>query len=127
MAVADLNDEAVNIDSGNDSIVIVKFLEGVLGGRTLNTTGFTEKVIRAVNIVNVETANGEYKPMPVSNGAYASLPSGHTVKGVLVKSVLTSKPFAPVMTRGTVNEVASPYPLTEDIKKALPLIMFNQD
>lgn len=127
MSVADLNDEAVNIDSGYDSIVIVKFLEGVPGGRTLNTTGFAEKVIKAGHTVIVETATGDYKPMPVSNGAYASLPSGHTVKGVLAKSVLTSKPFAPIMIRGTVNEVASPYPFTEDIKKALPLILFNQD
>lgn len=127
MAVVELNNAKTTVDTGNDSIVIVEYLEGVPGGRTLNVTGFTNPVIQAGHIVIVETASKERKPMPVSDGAYAALPSGHTFEGVAVASVLTEKPMAGIMVRGSVNEVASPYPVTEEIKKALPLIRFTQD
>lgn len=41
--------------------------------------------------------------------AYASLPANHTYTGVLINSVLTAKPFAGIMVRGTINPVAAPY------------------
>lgn len=61
---------------------------------------------------------------------YASLPADHTYAGVLIASIPTNKPFAGIMVRGTVNEEASPFPLTSiltAVKKALPLIVFTSD
>lgn len=62
--------------------------------------------------------------------AYNALPSGHTYAGILIASVLTEKPFAGIMVRGTVNPAASAYSLTSilsAVKTALPLIDFRQD
>lgn len=58
---------------------------------------------------------------------YASLPNGHTYAGVVVASVTTDLAMVGIMVRGSVNEVASPFPVTQAIKEALPLIRFTQD
>lgn len=111
------------IDFSNDSIVIVKNLETIAGGRTLDATGFADTVIKAGHIIIEETATKELKPLPVDD----VLPALHTFKGVLVASVLASKPFASIMVRGTVNESAMEYPAQADAISALSLIRFIND
>jgi len=62
--------------------------------------------------------------------AYGALPAGHTYAGVNIASVLTAKPFAGILVRGTVNPAAAPYPMTSilsAVKTALPLIDFRED
>lgn len=129
MAQVDLNNGGETIDTSLDNIVIILMLECIIGGRTLDVTGFKPNVIKAGHIIIKETSTNEYKPMPVNEtgDAYAELPEGHTVIGVAYSSTLTKKPFMTVMVRGTVNQVASPYPITDTIKTALPLIRFTQD
>src|SRR5699024_5713048 len=56
------------------------------------------------------------------SNTYDSLPNNHTYKGILVASVLKSKPFASVMVRGSVNEVAAPYTIPGGAISALELI-----
>lgn len=129
MPTANLNNPGKEISTGNDSIVIVEYLEGVPGGRTLDTTGFTPAVIPAGHIL-IKDAAGTYKPMPVSGDAYGTLPEDHTYAGVLVATIPTAKPFAGIMVRGTVNPAASAYTITsilDAVKTALPLIRFEQD
>jgi hypothetical protein len=61
---------------------------------------------------------------------YAALPAGHTYAGILIASILTKKPFAGILVRGTVNPAAAPYPMgaiLADVKAALPLIDFRED
>jgi hypothetical protein len=129
MGVTNLNSNAdiVGFDAGLDSVTIVNYMEGVPGGRSLNVSGFAPKAIRAGHVVIRETATGDYKPMPVSGDAYDALPSSHTVEGVVVASVTTDEAMVGIMVRGSVNEVASPYPVTAAIKQALPHIRFIQD
>ncbi len=124
---ASLNDTDKKIDASNDSIIIVSCLETVPGGRTLDVTGFTDEVINEGHIVIEEDATGNCKPMPVTNGAYAALPAGHTIKGVVNASALTKRPFVGIVVRGSVNKVASKYPVTTTIEQALPLIRFVKD
>lgn len=129
MPTANLNNSVREISTGNDSIVIVEFLEGVPGGRTLDVTGFTPEVIPAGHIL-IKDASGNYKPMPVSGAAYAALPADHTYAGVNVATIPTAKAFAGIMVRGTVNPAASAYTITSilsAVKTALPLIRFEQD
>lgn len=114
------------INTGNDSIVIVKYLEGIPKGVVLDATGFLPEVIQAGHVV-IKDTNGQHKPMPVSGEAYGTMPTNHDVVGVVRASVLAKNKIAAVMVRGTVNEVASPYPVTSAIKTALPLIRFTQD
>jgi hypothetical protein len=129
MAVTNLNFNAdINgFDAGVDSVTIVSYIEGIPGGRSLDVKGFAPKAIRAGHVVIKEPATGNYKPMPVNGDAYGSLPEGHTIEGVVVASVTTDEAMVGIMVRGSVNEVASPYPVTDAIKLALPLIRFTKD
>jgi len=127
---ANLNNTGDNFDTGNDSIVIVSNLETIPGGKTLDTTGFTPKVIPAGHIIIEQTSNGVLKPMPVSGENYAALLASHTYKGVLISSILTAKPFAAIMVRGSVNRNASKYGIASILSAvvtALPLIRFTKD
>ncbi|MGV6945039.1 hypothetical protein [Sphingobacterium kyonggiense] len=119
MAVqGNLVDDVINIDTSKDSIVIIHNIFSIPGGKTLDVTGFTPDVINAGHIL-IKNAAGDYKPMPLNAGgtAYAALPADHTYAGVLVATILKKRPYAGVMINGYVNEVASPFPVT-DIKAA---------
>lgn len=129
---ASLNLTAATVDTSWDEIVIVKHIEGIPGGKTLNVTGFAPEYIRAGHLIIEETSTGVLKPMPVTGSAYAALPASHTYKGVLVATLLTTQPFAAVMVRGSVNQVAfvnsggySGVPA--GALTALPLIRFTKD
>lgn len=63
---ADLANQGAGYDTGNDSIVIVKVLEAIPGGKTLDVTGFTPDVIPAGHLIIEETSTGVLKPMPIS-------------------------------------------------------------
>jgi hypothetical protein len=131
MAETNLNNKAniTGFDAGVDSVTISNYIEGIPGGRSLDVTGFKPTVIKAGHVVIKDTAKGDYKPMPVAEAgdAYAALPEGHTIEGVVVASVTTDSAMVGIMVRGSVNQVASPYPVTDAIKQALPLIRFTQD
>ena len=127
---ANLNNTGDKFDTSNDSIVIVNNLETIPGGKTLDVTGFTPDVIPAGHLVIEETATGILKPMPVSGTAYGSLPANHTYKGVVISSVLKTKPFVGIMIRGSVNRNASKYAIASvltAVRAALPLILFSKD
>ncbi|MBP1222656.1 hypothetical protein [Flavobacterium sp. 1355] len=127
---ADLAKKGPTYDTGNDNIVIVKHLEGIPGGRTLDVTSYTPDVIPAGHIIICTNDEKTFKPMPVTGSAYDALPASHKYAGVLISTILKSKPFAGIMVRGTVNKEASFYPLTailSAVKTALPLIRFTQD
>lgn len=133
MATANLNSEGASVDTGNDSIVIVLNIETIPGGRTLYVTEFTQDVIKAGHIIIEDIATKELKPMPVdaAGTAYDTLPANHAYKGVLVASILKTKPFASIMVRGTVNEKAfengGGFATPAQAKKDLVLIRFTQD
>jgi hypothetical protein len=123
------NKDVPGFDAGLDAVTIVNYIEGIPGGRSLDVGGFAPTVIRAGHVVIKETATGNFKPMPVNEGgdAYAALPAGHAIEGVVVASKTTDEAMVGIMFRGSVNQVASPYPVTAEIKTALPLIRFTQD
>jgi hypothetical protein len=127
---ANINNTSDQFDTSKDSVVIVANFETIPGGKTLDTTGFSPAVIPAGHLVIEETSTGVLKPMPISGANYGSLPASHTYKGVVVSSIMTNKPFAAVMVRGTVNKNASYYGIASvltAVKAALPLIRFTQD
>lgn len=121
-----------SVDTSADSIVIVNLIEDIPGGRTLDVTGVTEEVLKAGRIIIEETATGNLKPLKIAGGNYEALPAGHTYKGVLVGSILTAKPMASVLVRGTVNDQAAinahELPaVPAEAKTALSLIRFTKD
>lgn len=111
------------IDNGNDSIVIISNLEVIPGGYTLDATGFADEVIKAGHVIIERTADGELLPLPTTG----VLPADHTYKGILVATVLTAKPHASIMVRGSVNEEAVTYAIPAGAKTNLPLIRFTKD
>lgn len=128
---ANLNNDGSSFDNGNDGICIIKNLEVIPGGKTLDASGFTPDVIKEGHIVIEEDATGVVKPMPVTGEAYAALPANHSYKGVVVSSVLKTKPFVSIMIRGSVNHKAAAYSLSAAqltaAGEALPLIRFTED
>ena len=129
MPVTNLANEPISVDTSLDSITIRKDLAGIIGGASLEVTGFAPKEIKSGHVVIKETATGKYKPMPVNTAgnAYETLPSGHTIEGVVRGSVATTKPMVGIMYNGEVNEATSPYPVTTAIRETLSLIKFTKD
>lgn len=130
-AKANLVNEHVAFSAGMDSVVIRHYVAGIIGGRTLDMTGFAESVIKAGHVVIQSTSDDTiFKPMPVSGGKYAALPDGFKYAGVVVCSKPAAEPMVGIMYSGEVNDVASPYPV-DDIKAAikaeLPTLVFMHD
>lgn len=132
MTVVNLVNEPQGVITGNDNIVIVNYFDGIRGGRSLDLTGYTEKFVKAGHIL-IETLDGKIQPLPVSEAAYTPLDGESTSKycGILVATIPASKPFAAIMTRGTINPKAAPYTMSADLitalKTALPLIDYQED
>ncbi|MCD8313422.1 MAG: hypothetical protein LUC24_04610 [Bacteroidales bacterium] len=131
MPQANLNGPAVQVDDGMQSIVVVKDLGDVPGGRALDVSGLDSdtKIVRAGHILVKDTSTGAYSPLGVTTNddgdeVYKSLPSGKTYAGVLKSSILVSDPRAAILTVGQVNAAASPYPVTDAIIGGLPQIQF---
>ncbi len=131
MATANLTNPATEVITGNDSIVMPNYLEGIRGGRTLDVTGYPHPVIHAGHVIIKDSA-GEYKPMPLNEAGdeYSTLPDGASYAGYLVASVLTERPFAGIMVRGTINPKATPFKMDTilaAVKADLPLIDYMED
>lgn len=130
-----LNSDGFKIDSANDSIVIRKYGAGIIGGRSLDMTNFPSdlKCIKAGHVVIRSTEDEtDYKPMPVSEDgkSYAALPDKHEYVGVVVATKPVDYPLVGIMYAGEVNDVASPYPVTDikaALKTALPGLVFMHD
>lgn len=131
MPTLELSNGKTILGTTNDSVAIVNCLEcSPTGGRVLDVQGYRLPHIYAGHIIiKATTGTRDYKPMPVNSEgtAYEALPSDHEVVGVLYSSIITRQPSATIMVRGSVNRVASPYPITNEIAKALPLIIFTED
>lgn len=130
-AIGNLANAATSLETGNDSIVIVEYISGKVGGATLDVTNWTPDVIPRGHVIIEETATGNLKPWPISGSAYAALPANHTISPyVMDNTVLTTKPFAGLMDRGTVNPLAQKYTISSvlaAIKTAQPQIIYRAD
>lgn len=123
MAEAILTKEEESFAFGKEQKVIINDLGDIPGGRTLDTTGITDQFIKAGHIIIVD-GEGEYKPLGVSNGAYATLDTGESYVGVLKATIKTSQPMAAILTIGQVNKDVCPFPITAAIEAGLPRIQF---
>ena len=123
MAVANLNGEVLEINSNNDSIIIVKDNGDVAGGRTLDLSAWDENTVAGGHVI-IKTSAGEYAPLGVSEGSYVSIPTGASVIGILKVTVTKANPQAAILVAGVVNEAALPYALTATIKSKMTAIAF---
>lgn len=121
MATAELFKGQKTFGGGNDSIIIARHVADLPGGATLDTTGFTDPTIKAGHVI-YKDAEGNYKPVPVTDGAYTTIDGSYV--GVVIRSVPTTMPVVAILTAGQVNAKASPFPVTDEIATALPRIEF---
>lgn len=130
-AIADLTNEEKVILSGEDSIVIRRLISSVIGGRTLDMTGFPDEYIKAGHPVIYEKSTDTWKPFPVSGGTFSTLPAKSEYKGVVIATKPAKRPFVGIMYAGEVNDEVMPYKLTDDmrtaLKTALPQLVFTHD
>ena len=84
-----LSNELESFETGMDSVVIRRKGGRIIGGRSLNMEGFNEKYVKAGHII-IRSTNDEYdyKPMPVSDNAYSSLPENYEYAGIWVRTTL---------------------------------------
>ncbi len=105
--------ETNEILTGNDGIVIKKFLAGKDGGSSLDVAGWPAATIPAGHPVIKQTSNGKLKPLPLTGSApnytLGALPAGHTYYGVVRGTVLTKRPIVGIMLIGVVNDAAMVY------------------
>lgn len=131
MPALDLSRSKINVGTTMDNVTIIQCLEcSPTGGSVLDVAEYPQPIIQAGHIIVRDTTGDKaYKPMPINSEgtAYEALPSNHKIVGVLYSSIPKREPSATIMIRGAVNRVSSPFPVTEEIEKALPLINFTQD
>lgn len=125
----DLKIDKKQIVFGEDSIIIQKWEGDIKGGRALDFTDVTDKVIYAGRVIVTDGA-GTYKPLAITSGAYAAKADGFKYAGVLYRSIENGDAAA-IMTAGQVNTVAAKaangadYP--SDFAAAMPKIQFVAD
>lgn len=122
--------------TGKGTLATITVAGGVVTGvaKTFGGDGYTQGDVLSANPFYIGgTGAGFSVPVATATnqpGAYGALPAGHTYAGILIATILTVKPFAGIMVRGTVNPAAAPYDMTTilaAVKTALPLIDFRQD
>ena len=97
----------------------------------LNMEGFNEKYVKAGHII-IHSTNDEYdyKPMPVSDNAYSSLPENYEYAGIWVRTTPASDARGAIQYDGEINDKALPYPIDSikaALKTALPSLYFMHD
>ena len=118
-----LNIKRTEIGFTHDSIVVRKFINGILGGVMLDCTSHKESVVLAGHCV-ITDGNGNYKPMSVNNDVYGEMPDGWKYAGVVYRSAKVNEPVS-VMFRGVVNKHKVPYPIKADFD--IPGIILSSD
>ncbi|MES2620237.1 MAG: hypothetical protein V4615_05225 [Bacteroidota bacterium] len=114
MGVVNLTKAGTQVNTSKDGIVIVRSVDDVRAGKSLDVTGFAPKTIHAGHVIIMETTTKNYKPMPVAaepytGASYSALPAGHEYVGIQKASVLTDEASVGILTIGTVREEAMPY------------------
>lgn len=104
-------------------IVVIKDVADLPGGCTLDVEGFEED-LQAGHIIVVDTQTGDYKPLGVEEGEYKKLGATERYFGVLKRDTYLRDADGAITVIGTVNAAASPYPITDEIRKGLPAIVF---
>ena len=129
MSVVDIGTvESFGFDK--DPIVIRKYIAGYKQGKVLDVSDYNEEYIRKGQVIIYNKTTEGFKPMPIVDGNYSTLPEGYAYAGVAVATKSKKEPFVAIMYSGEVNDVASPYSIDSiraALKEALPTLVFLHD
>lgn len=132
MASANLANEVEQFSTGLDSILIRRKGGRIIGGCVLDLSDWEGNVVRGGHVIIMKETDGivGYKPMPVTDGAYSTLPAGYEYAGILVRTITKGDPRAAVQYDGEINDKAMPYPIDtikDALKSAFPSLYFKHD
>ena len=105
----ELSRKGVSVITSKDNIVVFSQHDAIHGGLSLDMTGFPDEVIKAGHIVIQDDTTKIYKPMPVEDNAYASMPSGHSYFGAVGSTMKADEPKVPVFIRGRIQVIEENY------------------
>lgn len=120
--------------SGSGALATVVVASNAVVSVTITSpgTGYKDGDSLSASASNIGTSGTGFAVVVATNtgssSVYAALPAGHTYAGILIATILTKKPFAGILVRGTVNPAAAPYSMTSilsAVKTALPLVDFR--
>ena len=117
-------------DNTKEAVVILKILDTIQGGVTLDTAGFTEDYVQKGHVLIKVNATGVIKPLPVTGGAFVALPADHSYYGICLTTQPVTEPFVGVLIQGAVNYKAMPFTATTILpamSTALVNINFRSD
>lgn len=117
-------------DDTKEAVVILKVLDTIQGGVTLDTTGFTPDYIKKGHVLIKVNATGVIKPLGVTGTAFSALPADHSYYGICLTKQPKTEPLVGVMIQGAVNYKAMPYSATTILaamSTALVNINFRSD
>lgn len=130
--------EGINVNSTMDGVIVRKHISGLAGGRALDMTGYTAKVVPC-GLPIITDGNGNYKPLVPTDGFI--VPEDWFITGLCGATVVAGK-AASVVVAAVINVKAMltfisdvlptpENPLTEEdlevVKTALPHIIFEKD
>ncbi len=143
MAEINLKGQTTQVSNSNDSIVIMKCLAEIQGGRGVKVgNSYPHNVINAGHVVVQDNTTKEYELLALNSAGTGYqmdtettgtgqdevtvdiFPEGKTAVGVVKATVLAEKPLVAILTQGQVNATASPFPVLDLVKAALPLVQF---
>lgn len=120
--------ETEHYSGGKESVIIRNYLDGIKKGVVLDTSDFTEDYVQCGHVIIRK--EGNYKPMPVNEEKYGTLPEGYSYVGVSMTTAPKDEAHVGVLTAGEVNDKAVPYPVDEILtafKAAVPTIRWEHD
>lgn len=147
MKTVNYTQEGNSIQSALDGVIVRKHFSGLAGGRALDMTSYTAKVVPC-GLPIITDGSGNYKPLPPTDTTVSStttygfvLPDNWSYAGLCGATIRAGEPCS-VLVAGVVNEPAmlafvssifpsemsEPNPISlSAIKSALPHIIWEKD
>lgn len=119
MATTNFTQEGIQVDATMDGVIVRKHIAGLAGGRSLDLTSYTAKVVPC-GLPIITNGNGTYKPLTPASNAF-TLPENYSYAGICGATILAGK-GASVITAGVINEKA----MIANIAKFFPTGITNQ-
>lgn len=120
--------ETTQITFPSDKVVIVKYVAGLPGGRTLDLTNFVGDYVPCGTPVKLNSA-GDCVPVEwdATNSQYKTLSSGEVYVGMTANTISVKDPAVSIMTMGVYNDKAIERALPAAFHTAFPAITKSHD
>lgn len=114
-----------SFDETKEDVVILKVLDTIQGGVTLDVTGMPENdLIQKGHVLIKNNTSGVVSPLGYASGKFLAVPASSSYYGICLTNTNQANPFVGVLIQGAVNYKAMPYD-TETILSAMKTALIN--